>query len=179
MTAGKEVEAGAVVSALALARAGEMAKAETILRELSRQFPTNVWIDKYWLPSIRAAIELDRNNPARAIEALQIARPYELGGDPITLDTLYPVYLRGKAYLMQGNASAAITEFEKIPDHRGRAGNGILGALAYLQLGRAYALASDTQKARNAYQKFLELWKHSDHDALLLRQATAEYATLH
>ena len=178
-TAGKQVQAGAVATALALARAGEADMAETLLRDLRRQFPTNVWLDKYWLPSIRAAIELDRKNPDKAIEALQITKPYELGGDPITFDTLYPVYLRGQAYLMQRKGSEAAAEFQNILDHRGRVTNGILGALAYLQLGRAYALASDTQKARNAYQQFLSLWKDADPDARLLKQATAEFSRLH
>ena len=136
-------------------------------------------MNRYWLPSIRAAIELDRKNPARAIQVLQIAEPYELGGDPITLDTLYPVYLRGQAYLMQRNAVAAIAEFQKILDHRGRVANGVIGALAYLQLGRAYAMSPDPQKARNAYQQFLALWKNADSDALPLRQAAAEYSALH
>jgi serine/threonine protein kinase/predicted Zn-dependent protease len=166
------------VAALALARAGDIGRAEIILRDLTRQFPRDVWMNRYWLPSIKAAIELSRKNPARAIEVLQITKPYELGGDPITLDTLYPAYLRGEAYLMQGNGSAAISEFEKIPDRRGRVGNGVLGALAYLQLGRAYALSSDTQKARNAYQEFLALWRNADPDARLMRQATTEYSTL-
>jgi tetratricopeptide (TPR) repeat protein len=136
-------------------------------------------MNRYWLPSIRAAIELDRKNPARAIEALQIAKPYELGGDPITPDTLYPVYLRGLAYLMQRNAGAAVSEFQKILDHRGRVTNGVVGALAYLQLGRAYALSSDRENARGAYREFLALWKDADPDARLLRQATAEYSALH
>ena len=90
MTAGKGVQPEAAVVALALARAGDVARAEIIARDLSRQFPTDVWMNGYWLPSIRAAIELDRKNPTQAIEALQVTKPYELGGDPITLDTLYP-----------------------------------------------------------------------------------------
>ncbi len=178
-TASKEVPAGAVVTALALARAGEAARAGVLLRDLNRQFPANVWLSKYWLPSIRAAIELDRNNPSGAIEALQIAKPYELGGDPITFDTLYPVYLRGQAYLMQRKGVEAAAEFQNILDHRGRVTNGILGALAYLQLGRAYMLASDPRRARNAYQQFFSLWRNADPDARLLKQATAEFAQLH
>jgi hypothetical protein len=136
-------------------------------------------MNRYWLPSIRAAIELDRHNPAQAIEILQAAKPYELGGDPITLDTLYPIYLRGQAYLMQWNSRAAVSEFEKILEHRGRVANGVFGSLVYLQLGRAYVSSSNTPKARSAYQQFLTLWKDADSDALLLRQAKTEYSTLH
>jgi serine/threonine protein kinase len=176
---GKEVPAEAAVAALALARAGDAVGAENILSALGRQFPTDVWMNRYWTPSIRAAIELDKNNPARAIELLEIAKPYELGGDPITLDTLYPVFLRGQAHLMQRNATASIAEFEKIVDHRGRVVNGVIGALVYLQLARAYALLPDIPKARDAYQKFLLLWKDADSDAPLLRQAKVEYSRLH
>jgi serine/threonine protein kinase/Flp pilus assembly protein TadD len=175
---GKDLPAEAVVAALALARAGDVTRAENLLRDLTRQFPTDMWMNRYWFPSIRAALELDRKNPARAIEILQVAKSYELGGDPITLDTLYPVYLRGQAYLMQRNSSAAISEFEKIQQHRGRVANGMLGALAYLQLGRAYRSASNTSNARDAYQQFLALWKNADSDALLLQQAKAEYSAL-
>jgi tetratricopeptide (TPR) repeat protein len=175
---GKDVPAEAVVAALAFARAGDAARAEAILRDLARQFPTDVWMNRYWFPSIRAAIEIDRNNPARAVELLEATKPYELGGDPITLDTLYPVYLRGQAYLMQRNSRSAIAEFEKILQHRGRVANGIFGALAYLQLGRAYEASSDVPKARNAYQQFLLLWKEADPDDLLLQQARSEYSML-
>jgi predicted Zn-dependent protease len=175
MTSGTDLQ---TVAALALARAGDVDRAEIIAQDLSRRFPTDMWLHSYWLPSIRAAIEIDRKNPARAIQALQITIPYEIGGDPITLDTLYPVYLRGQAYLMQRNASAAIAEFQKILDHRGRVVNGALGALVHLQLGRAYTLSSDTAKARTAYQDFLVLWKDADPDISLLREAAAEYSRL-
>jgi len=176
LTTGEDIRE---VAALALARAGDVVRASAIARDLARRSPADLWVDNYWLPSIRAAIEIHEKNPARAIEALEIARPYELGGDPITLDTLYPVYLRGQAYLMLRNASAAVSEFQKIIDHRGRVVNGVFGALVYLQLGRAYSMLSDTQKARNAYEKFLALWKNADPDAFPLRQATAEYSALH
>jgi serine/threonine protein kinase/predicted Zn-dependent protease len=177
-SAEKDVPAEAAVAALALARAGDVTRAENLLRDLVRQFPTDEWMNSYWFPSIRAAIELDRNNPARAIEVLQVAKPYELGGDPITLDTMYPAYLRGQAYLMQRNSPAAVSEFEKILEHRGRVVNGILGALAYLQLGRAYRLSRDTPRARNAYESFLAYWKDADSDAFLLQQANREYSAL-
>ena len=176
MTSGTDVQA---LAALALARAGDATRARTIAQDLTQRFPNDIWLDSYWLPSIRAAIEIERKNPARAIQALEISRPYELGGDPITLDTLYPVYLRGKAYLMQKNGGAAVAEFQKIIDHRGRVANGALGALAHLQLGRAYALSSDTAKAQTAYQEFLALWKDADSNSLLLREAAAEYSRLH
>jgi len=176
---GKDLEGDAAVAVLALARAGAHTEAETALRGLPRPARTDVWMNRYYLPSIAAAIDLDRKNPQRAIEALQVSKQYELGGDPITLDTLYPVYLRGQAYLMQRKGNEAAAEFQKILDHRGRVANGVIGALAYFQLGRAYAMSSDTEKARSAYQQFLALWKNADPDAHLLQQAAVEYSALH
>ena len=175
MTSGTDVQA---LAALALARAGDVARARAITQQLSLRFPNDIWLDSYWLPSIRAAIEIERKNSALAIQALEISRPYELGGDPITLDTLYPAYLRGQAYLMQRKGSAAVVEFQKILDNRGRVTNGALGALAHLQLGRAYSLSSDSAKARVSYQDFLRLWKDGDPNNLLLREAAAESSRL-
>ena len=178
MMAGSGPQAEAAVAALALARAGDVAKAETILKNVSREFSTDSFMNGNWLPCIRAAIELNKKDPERAIKALQITEPYELGGDPIAPDSLFPIYLRGEAYLMLRKGNEAAAEFQKILDHRGRVTNGILGTLAYLQLGRAYTLASDPQKARNAYQQFFSLWKNADPDALLLKRASAEFSHL-
>jgi len=176
MASGTDVQA---LAALALARAGSVTRAHNIALDLSQRFPNDIWLENYWLPSIRAAIEIERKNPERAIQELQISRPYELGGDPITLDTLYPVYLRGQAYLMQRKGTEAVAEFQKILDHRGRVANGALGALAHVQLGRAYMLLSDKAKARTAYQDFLTLWKNADPGSSLLREVTSEYSRLH
>jgi eukaryotic-like serine/threonine-protein kinase len=176
MATGKDVEA---VAALALARAGDAAGAGILLRDLSRRAPSNMWMDSYWLPSIRAAIEIDRKSPEQAIQVLQIAEPYEFGGDPITFDTLYPVHLRAQAYLMEGNGKRAAAELKKILQHRGRAVNGVIAALVHLELGRAYALSGDVPNARSAYRDFLTVWKDADPDALRLRQARAEYTSVH
>ncbi len=166
------------VAALALARAGDIKGAEKLLGYLTRRASTDLWVNNYWIPSIRAAIELARQHPSGAIEALEMTKPYELGGDPITLDTLYPVYLRGQAYLMQGKSAESAAEFQKILDHRGRIANGTIGVLVYLQLGRAFALSSETPKARHNYQQFLTLWENADPDVSLLPEAKAEYSHL-
>ncbi|HSY65618.1 MAG TPA: protein kinase [Terriglobales bacterium] len=158
-------------AALAMARAGDVSRAETIVRELKHAFPTDTLSNGYWIPNIQAAIEIERKNPAHAIELLQATEPYELGGKPFDFDTLYPVYLRGQAYLMQRNGGAAATEFQKILDHRGRVTNCALGALAHLQLGRAYVLEGNTAKAQSAFQDFLALWKDADPDVTIWREA--------
>ncbi len=107
------------------------------------------------------------------------AAPYELGGFVETLNVLYPVYLRGEAYLAAKQGIAAAAEFEKILDHPGLVRNAPIGALAHLQLGRANALSGDTDKAKSAYNDFLTLWKDADPDIPVLKEAKAEYAKLH
>jgi eukaryotic-like serine/threonine-protein kinase len=164
------------VAALALARAGDTLGAGAIVKDLKRRFPTDTLLNGYWIPSVQAAIEIDRKNPARAIEVLQVATPYELGGNPFDFDTLYPVYLRGLAYLMQHDGSAAAAEFKKILEHRGRVTNCSLGVLARLQLARAYALADDRTQAKAAFQALLALWSKADADLGLWREAKVENA---
>jgi serine/threonine protein kinase/tetratricopeptide (TPR) repeat protein len=176
LTSAKDVQD---IAALALARAGDATKAAAIAKDLNRRFPTDTLLSRYWLPTVQAAVEIDRNNPGRAIEILQTTTPYELGGEPIQLDTLYPVYLRGLAYLMQRQGGAATAEFQKILDHSGRVINCSLGALVHLQVAKSYTLAGDKAKAQAAFQDFLALWSDGDADAIPLRQAKIEYARLH
>ncbi len=170
-----------ILEALVLARAGDKAPAEKIAADLSGRSPLNTVLQGYWLPTIRAAVELNQKNPDRAIELLQAASAYELGSPPPTPGagaTLYPAYLRGEAYLMTGKGEQAATEFQKLIDHKSLVQNDILGALAHLQLGRAKVQAADKEAARQAYQDFLALWKDADGDVPVLKEAKAEYATL-
>jgi eukaryotic-like serine/threonine-protein kinase len=133
----------------------------------------------YWLPTIKAAMELNANNPGHALVFLEAAAPYELGAPPqFQLGTMYPVYIRGHAQLMARNGAAAASEFQKFLDHRGITINFPLGALAHLQLGRAYAMSGDAAKAKGAYQDFFVLWKDADPDIPILKGARAEYAKL-
>jgi eukaryotic-like serine/threonine-protein kinase len=166
------------VAALAYARAGDSGRAQKMADELAKAAPMNTMLNSYWLPAIRASIELDRGNPARAIELLHAASVYELGGPPPISGTLYPVYVRGQAYLLLKRGSDAAAEFQKFLDHRGIVLNFPLGALARLGLARAYALQGDATKARGAYQEFFDLWKDADPDIPVLKQARAEYALL-
>ncbi len=134
-----------------------------------------------YLPTLRARLALIHSNPRQAIDSLEIAAPYELGlpsGSFYNWPNLYPVYVRGEAYLAAHRGREAAAEFQKILDHRGIVLNEPIGALAHLQLGRAYAMHGDTTKARAAYQDFLTLWKDADPDIPILIQAKAEYAEL-
>jgi eukaryotic-like serine/threonine-protein kinase len=164
-------------ASLALARAGDVTRAQTLVDELNRQFPSDTLLQKYWLPTVRGSLELARKNPARALEALQ-GVSYELGDVGFLVGNLYPVYVRGQAYLAARQGKEAAAEFQKLLDHRSIVLNSPLGALAHLGLARSYSLQGDTVKAQAAYQDFVTLWKDADPDIPILKQAKAEYATV-
>ena len=169
-----------LLAAVALARSGDTVQSSALADKVAAEFDRDTMIQAYWLPTIRAAIAIDRGDAQKAIELLNTASEYELG-EPVqwpSHGTLYPVYVRGDAYLRAGDGVLAVTEFQKIIDHRGIVANLPLGALAHLQLGRAYKLAGDAGKAREAYAAFLVLWLEADSDIPILKQAKAEYAKL-
>jgi len=168
-----------VIAALAFARAGDSNRAATLADEIAKVYPSDTLIQKFWLGTIRASIEINRGHPARAAELLPNAR-YDLAGAYTDLvpGTMYPVYVRGQVYLLLHRGHEASAEFQKILDHSGFTMNFPLGALAHLQLGRAYAMKADTAKAKNAYQDFLTLWKDADPDIPILKEAKVEYAKL-
>jgi hypothetical protein len=168
-----------VLAALTMARTADTVGATRISQELERQYSTNTIIRLYWLPTIQAAIELSKHEPKHAIEKLQAVSPFELGSPPpIGVASLYPLYLRGEAYLLDGQADAAAREYQKIADHPGLVLNFSLHALAYLKLGEARAAAHDQAGATRAYQQFLTLWKEADPDIPVLREARARSARL-
>ncbi len=176
---GREVEYGA---ALALAMAGDSAASQRLADELERRYPEDTSVRFSYLPTIRGVMALNRGEPSRAIEVLQTATPYELGTPRSCLQgffgALYPVYVRGEAYLAEGKGAEAAAEFQKILGHRGRVLSDPIGALANLQLARAYALMGDKAKAKVAYQRFLSLWKDADPAIPVLKRAQEEYRKL-
>jgi DNA-binding winged helix-turn-helix (wHTH) protein/Tfp pilus assembly protein PilF len=159
-------------AAFALAVAGDVKAAEKLSAELNRRWPQDSLVQRYWLPTIAAALALDKHDAEGAIESLGVMGAYEMSIE----GHLDPVYLRGRAYLMQHDGKAAAAEFRKIIDHPGLAGYRPVGALARLGLARSYSLQGDTAKARTAYQDFLTLWKDADPDVPILKEAKAEYA---
>ena len=166
------------IAALALARAGDTAGAERLAAELDKTFPLDTLVQRYWLPTIRAGVALERKDPNRAIELLKAASTVELSILTTLAISMCPAYVRGEAYLMLHDGNRAAAEFQKFIDHRGLVVNFPWGALARLGLARAYALQGDTAKARAAYQDFLALWKDADPDTPILKEAKAEYAKL-
>ena len=158
-----------------LARAGALEQAQKLAGESQARYPSDTLLNFLALPTFRALVELKRGNPAKAVDLLRVALPYELTG----IDRpLYAAYVRGLAYLDLRQGTAAAAEFQKLLDHPGIVRVCPIGALAHLQLGRAYALSGDNSKARAAYEDFLTLWKSADADVPILRQAKAEYKKL-
>jgi eukaryotic-like serine/threonine-protein kinase len=175
----REVEYGA---AFALAVSGKLSQAQALTGDLEKRFPEDTSVRFSYLPVLRARIALSQSDPSGAIELLQAAVPRELGSPRSSVDGLfgamYPVYLRGEAHLAQGRGTEAASEFKKILDHRGIVVSDPIGALAYLQLGRAFVLSGDRMRARSAYQDFLTLWQDADPNIPVLKKAKAEYAKL-
>jgi ATP/maltotriose-dependent transcriptional regulator MalT len=170
-----------VIAALVLARSGDAARAQALAGSLEKRFPQNTELNRYWLPSIRAAIQLDRGKPAEALKTLQPAVPYELAYPRPQLEgasLIYPAYLRGQVYLLLHRGTEAAGEFQKFIDQRAAVVNCPFGALAHLWLGRAHALKGDAAAARKSYQEFFTLWKAADPDVPILRQAKSEFAKL-
>jgi eukaryotic-like serine/threonine-protein kinase len=171
---GRDVEG---IGAEALALAGDRGRAQALANDLDKRFPEGTLVQSNYLPSIRATLALQRNDPARAVDVLQVAVPYELGYSD-TCNALYPVFLRGQAFLAARQGPEAAAEFQKILDHPGTVLNEPIGALAHLEIARAYALEGDTPKAQASYQDFFALWKDADSDVPVLKQAKAEFAKL-
>jgi tetratricopeptide (TPR) repeat protein len=175
----REVAYGA---GLALAGAGDSARAQTIASDLQRKFPEDTSIRFTYVPVMRAQIELNRHKPSEAIEVLKLARATEMGVSRSPVNTLfgalYPVYFRALALATLGRGAEAAAEFQKIIEHSGLVVSDPVGVLAHVQLARAYRIAGDTANARVAYEEFFRLWKDADADIPLLRTARAEYETL-
>ena len=176
---GRDVEYG---TAFALAVAGDLQRARSLAADLQKRFPEDTSVQFNYLPALGALFALSRHEPRKAIEVLEVDVPYELAVPPIDFNEffggLYPVYVRGEAYLAAHRGPEAAAQFQKILDHRGIVAGDPIGALARVQLGRAYAMAGDAAKAKVSYQDFLALWKDADSDIPILKEAKAEYAKL-
>ena len=174
LSTGRDVQGRA---ALALVLVGDAGRAQMLADDLGKRYPEDTIVQYHYLPMLHAQLALTRNDASKAIDVLQAAGPYELG-DMQGNNPLYSIYVRGEAYLAGYQGTEAAAEFQKILDHRGTVLNHPIGALAHLQIGRAYAMQGDTAKAKAAYQDFLTLWKDADPDIPIFIAAKAEYAKL-
>jgi len=176
---GRDVEYSA---AFALELSGESSASQRLAVDLEKRFPEDTPVQFEYLPTLRALSALTHRAPSDAVEYLERARPYDLALPGTAFFAkfggLYPAYIRGESYLAAGRGQEAAVEFQKVLNHRGIVSADPIGALAHLQLGRAYVASGDMAKAKNAYQDFLALWKDADEDIPVLRQAKAEYAKL-
>jgi hypothetical protein len=167
--------------ALASALAGDTQRGQVLTDELATNFPQDTVVKCNYLPTLRAKLAIKRSNPQQAIDILATTGTCDLGLPAYSYynwANLYPAYVRGEAYLASHHGNEAAAEFEKVIAHRGLVLNEPIGALAQLELGRAYLLSGDTAKSRAAYRNFLALWKNADPDIPVLKQAKAEYAKL-
>ncbi len=162
------------LAATALALSGAVSEAQALTDELAKRFPTDTMVNAMRIPTARAAVEVYRGSPAKAIEELRATSPHELGHAA----DFGPVYIRGLAYLRAKQGTEAAAEFQKILEHRGIDLTSPLYALAYLGLARASRLAGDAAKSRRAYQDFLALWKDADPNIPILQEAKRGYAQL-
>jgi eukaryotic-like serine/threonine-protein kinase len=165
-------------AARVFARTGDTARAEKLVADLSKQSPYNTLLINVKLPTARAILSLQRNQPAQAVTALDSAKPYDLGGDRRLFGTYMAPYVRGEAYLHSRDGANAALEFQKILDHRGIQLTSPFLPLSELGLGRAHALQGDMAKAKAGYQDFFAAWKDADADVPILKTAKAEYEKL-
>src|SRR3984957_19284104 len=176
---GRDVEYAA---AFALALSDDISGSQTLAEDLAKRFPEDTPVQFEYLPILRALFALHDKVPLDAIERLQTALPYDLAMPGTAFFAkfggLYTAYVRGRAYLQAGRGQEAAAEFQKVLDHRGIVLADPIGALAYLQLGRAYAVSGDRARAKSAYEDFLTLSKDADRDIPILIRATAEHAKL-
>lgn len=166
------------ILALALAQAGEVHQAQRLVDQINHDAPSDTLVQNYILPSIRAAMKLQTNDAAAAIEILRPTVKYDLAS-PIGFGSLYPAYIRGRAYLQLREGRLAAVEFQKLLDHPGMVGRGVTGALSLLQMARAQKLLGERTAALKSYEDFLTLWKTADPDLPVNQQAKVEYAELH
>jgi eukaryotic-like serine/threonine-protein kinase len=174
LSSGRDVAVGA---ALTFARLGDTARMQKLAGQLNQDFPLDTMMQDYTLPTIRAALEVQKHHWGKAIDVLKVVSPYELGGTS-ALGAFYPAYVRGQALLELGQAHAAIAEFQKLSNHPGVVANNVIGALADLQMARAYRAAGEKKNSLTEYQGFLTLWKDADPNIPILKAAKREYATL-
>jgi serine/threonine protein kinase/tetratricopeptide (TPR) repeat protein len=168
--------------AFALAMLHDVGEARKIEAELEQRYPEDTSVQFSYLPAVRGLLALDQGDPAKALELTHVAAPYESGVPGTAYYTgaffgaMYPVYVRGLAYLRLGRHREAAAEFQKILDHPGITLNDPIGPRARLQLGRALAAGGERAKAAAVYNDLLTIWKDADSDIPVVLEARAEWA---
>ena len=176
---GRDVDYAAAV---ALALSGDRSQSRALAEDLARQSPEDTSVQFMYLPTLRALFSLNTTDASAAIQALQSASRYDLalGGVGFIgrFGGLYPVYVRGLAYLAARQPAEAAGEFQRILDHRSIVLVDPMDAMARLQVARALVLSGDTAKAKSAYSDLFALWKDADSKIPIVDEARAEYTRL-
>jgi predicted Zn-dependent protease len=169
-------------AAFALILAGDVAGSRALADDLAKNFPEDTSVQNMYLPTLGALFALSARDVAAAIQSLQVASRFDLAPGGLSFNGyfggLYPIYVRGQAYLAANQPGAAAAEFQRIVDHPGVVLMDPMGALARLQLARALVLSGDTVKAKRAYNDLLTLWKNADPGIPLIDKARTENAQL-
>ena len=168
--------------ALALAFARDSSSAAALADDLEKRFPADTSVRFHYIPTIRAQIALNHNDPESAIELLQTSTVYEFGtptsGFLGSYGALYSTFVRGQAWLALKHGPQAEAEFQKIIQRPELLVGDPIGPLARLGLGRALLESGDRDGAEAAYASLFELWKNADPDLPILKVARAEQARL-
>ena len=172
----------AYAAGFALALSGDTARPEALADKFDKGYPEDTQVQATYIPTLRAIVALNKNDPRKAIDLLEANRPYEFGIPPLAFNhfygNMYPIYVRGLAYMAMHKGAEAVVEFSRLIAHRGLAAGDPVDAAAHRQLALALAMAGDKAKAAAAYQDFLTSWKDADQSIPILIQAKAEYAKL-
>ena len=155
-----------------LALSNDNAQAELLMTETLEKYPKNTLANNLWIPVTHATIQLKQLQPAKTVEVLRAALPFEQAG------AFVPTWLRGQAFLQLNKGREAAGEFQKIIANRGWQPTSPFYPLARLGLARAYAQLGDSVESRNHYMEFFKLWKDADTDLPVLSSAKKEYAAL-
>jgi hypothetical protein len=157
-------------------------RAQALANDLAKRFPQDTLVKFTYLPLLKAIASLHHLQPAESASVLQTTLPFEFATPGTNFfgffGGLYPAYVRGQDYLLLGKGDEAAGEFQKIIDHPGVVYADLIGALAYLEIGRAFALSGNGARAKSAYQEFLFLWRDADPDISVYKQAKIEYSRL-
>jgi tetratricopeptide (TPR) repeat protein len=157
---------------LVLALCGERERALGLAEALHARRPAATRLTRIWLPSIHAAVALERGDPKQAVDMLRVTTPYDGATEP------WPQYLRGLALLRAGAGTEARAEFERLLAHPGWSFWEPFAPLSHLGRARAAAMTGDVETAARAYQDLFTLWKDADADLPVLIEARREFARL-
>jgi eukaryotic-like serine/threonine-protein kinase len=147
-------------AAIAIARAGDVVRAQALADEANRQSPLDTMLNAAFLAAERAAIHLQKHESQAAVQALEETRPYDFN----EFMCLAPAYYRGLAYLQGHQPDRAVAEFRRELGNRFSAPDCPYVVLSQLELGRVLQLQGNTVEAALQYRALDEAWKNADSD---------------